>query len=82
VDGLVIERRLRYINMVIVCYGRSVYWYPRGGGGLSVGVKISARRRQIPSTESALEVVAITKDSSRGNDHPNDNDYPMAGRGL
>jgi hypothetical protein len=41
VDGLVIERRQRHTDVVIVCSRQSIHWYPRGSGGLSVGARIS-----------------------------------------
>jgi hypothetical protein len=38
---LVIERRQRHRDVVIVCSRQSIHWYPRGSGGLSAGARIS-----------------------------------------
>ena len=63
-DGLVMERQLLQIDVVIVCSWQSILWYPRGSGSLSVSARISSRRRWIQSAVAALEVAAVIEDSN------------------
>lgn len=84
VDGMVMERRLRYTNVVIVCWLLLVIGLlvPRGVDGLSASARISARR-WIPS-------IGSNGSSGGGSDrglqqrrhHPSDGGCPMGGQGL